>query len=156
MTLIMVIGFLKHQAALRAFDRARPFACGPLTPQVSQRDLLAPESAIEAHGDHPPQAQTSDSPREGMLEGFSLGNHLLLVGDTGRLFCEGKAVIPAELAAMLERLGSRAENWQARLEKLAGGRLLGRLFAATRSLLRKVAQRLGVHRPANLAGCAAR
>jgi hypothetical protein len=35
------------------------------------------------------------SPREGMLEGFSLGNDLLLVDYTGRLFREGKAVISA-------------------------------------------------------------
>jgi len=97
-----------------------------------------------------------DSPREGMLEGFSLGNYLLLVDYTGRLFREGKAVISAELGAILKRLGSSAANWQARLRKLAGERLLGRFFAATRSRLREVAQRLGVHRLANLAGCAAR
>jgi hypothetical protein len=97
-----------------------------------------------------------DSPREGMLEGFSLGNDLLLVDDTGRLFREGKAVISAEVGAIVEGLGSSAENWQARLQKLASGRLLGRLFAATRSRLREVAQRLGVHRLANPAGCAAR
>jgi len=66
-----------------------------------------------------------DSAREGMVEGFSLGNYLLLVGYTGRLFRAGKAVIFCELAGVLERLGSNAENWQARLEKLAGGRLLG-------------------------------
>ena len=91
-----------------------------------------------------------------MLEGFSLGNYLLLVDYAGRLFPEGKAVISAELGAILERLGSSAENWQARLRRLASGRLLRRFFAATRSRLREVAQRLGVHRLANLAGCAAR
>src|SRR5208283_6159243 len=62
-----------------------------------------------------------DSPREGMIEGFSLGNYLLLVDYTGRLFREGKSVISAELGAILERLGSSAENWQARLQKLASG-----------------------------------
>jgi hypothetical protein len=75
---------------------------------------------------------------------------------TGRLFRECKAVISAELGAILERLGSSAENRQARLRKLAGGRLLGRFFAATRSQLRKVARSLGVRRLASLAGCAAR
>ena len=34
-----------------------------------------------------------DSLREGMIEGFSLGNYLLLVDYTGRLFREGKATI---------------------------------------------------------------
>src|SRR3974390_2802613 len=96
--------------------------------------------------------RTVDSSREGMLEGFSLGKYLLLVDYTGRLFREGKAAISSELGAILERLGSSAENWQARLWKLAGGRLLGRFFAATRSRLREAAQRLGVQRLANLAG----
>ena len=91
-----------------------------------------------------------------MLAGFSLGNYLLLVNYTGRLFREGKAVISAEPGAILERLGSSAENWQARLQKLASGRLLGRFFAATRTRLQEVAQQLGVHRLANLAGCAER
>ena len=59
-----------------------------------------------------------------MFEGFSLGNYLLLVDDTGRLFREGKAVISAELGAILERLGSSVEDWHPRLRMLAGGRLL--------------------------------
>ena len=59
-----------------------------------------------------------DSSREGMLEGFSLGSYLLLVDYTGRLFRDGKAAISAELAGILERLGSSAESWWARLEKL--------------------------------------
>jgi len=97
-----------------------------------------------------------DSSREGMIEGFSLGNYLLLVEYTGQLFREGKAVISAELAGVFERLGSNAENRQARLQKLAAGRLLGRFFAASRARLREVAERLGVHDLANLEGCAAR
>jgi hypothetical protein len=94
--------------------------------------------------------------REGMLEGFSLGNYLLLVDDTGRLFRTGKAVLSAELAGILERLGSSAERWQARLRKLASGRLRGRFVAATQQRLRDLAQRLGVRRLVNLAGCATR
>src|SRR5208337_2290945 len=73
---------------------------------------------------------------EAMIEGFSLGNYLLLVQYTGRLFHEGKAVISGELAGVFERLGSNAENWQTRLQKLAAGRLLGRFFAASRARLR--------------------
>ena len=80
-----------------------------------------------------------NSSREGMLEGFTLGNYVLLVEYTGRLFREGKAVISGELAGVFERLGSNAENWQARLRKLAAGRLLGRFFAASRARLREVA-----------------
>jgi len=97
-----------------------------------------------------------DSSREGMIEGFSPGNYLLLVEYSGRLFREGKAVICGELAGVFERLGSNAENWQAQLRNLAAGRLLGRFFAASRARLREVAERLGVHHMANLGGCAAR
>jgi hypothetical protein len=35
------------------------------------------------------------------------------------------------VADILERVGTTAEAWQARLEKLSKGRLLGRFFAAT-------------------------
>jgi len=97
-----------------------------------------------------------DSSREGVLAGFSLGSYLLLVDYTGRLFRDGKAVISAELAGILNRLGSTAERWQARLEKLRSGRLLGRFFAASREKLREVAAQLGVHHLANLGGCPAR
>ena len=97
-----------------------------------------------------------DSSREGMLEGFSLGNYVLLVEYTGRLFRDGKAVISAELAGILERIGSTAETWWARIEKLSKGRLLGRFFAASRARLREVPTQLGVHHLANLAGCPAR
>ncbi len=96
-----------------------------------------------------------DSAREGMLEGFSLGNYLLLVDYTGRLFREGKAAISREVAAILERIGTTAQTWHARLEKLSKGRLLGRFFAASRQRLRDVAQRLALHHVPNLGGCAA-
>jgi REP element-mobilizing transposase RayT len=95
-----------------------------------------------------------DSSREGMLEGFSLGSYLLLVDYTGRLFRAGKAAISREVGEVLQRLGSSAENWQARLEKLSKGRLFGRFFAASRQRLREVAQRLGLRRVPNLGGCA--
>jgi REP element-mobilizing transposase RayT len=97
-----------------------------------------------------------DSPREGMLEGFSLGNYLVLVDYTGRLFRAGKATISRELSGILERIGSSAQSWWARLEKLSRSRLLGRFFAATRERLGEVARGLGVHHLANLGGCPAR
>jgi hypothetical protein len=97
-----------------------------------------------------------DSSREGMLEDFSLGSYLLLVDFTGRLFRDANAVVSSELTGILNRLGSSAESWQARLEKLREGRLLGRFFAASRHRLREVAAGLGVHHLANLGGCPAR
>ena len=87
-----------------------------------------------------------DSSREGMLEGFSLGSYLLLVNYTGRLFRTGKATISAELAGIFDRLGSSAESWRARLEKLRTRRLFGRFFAASREKLREAAVRLNVRR----------
>jgi len=90
-----------------------------------------------------------------MLEGFSLGNYLLLVDYTGRLFRDGKAAIAREVAAIMERLGTTAETWHARLDKLRKGRLLGRFFAASRQRLREVAERLGLRRVPNLGGCPA-
>ena len=86
-----------------------------------------------------------------MLEGLSLGSYLLLVDYTGRLFRAGKAVISAELANIFDRLGTTADSWWSRLEKLSQGRLLGRYFAAKRERLREVARDLGVHHLANLA-----
>lgn len=97
-----------------------------------------------------------DSTREGMFDGLSLGNYLGVVDYTGRLFREGKAVISADLAGILDRLGSRAESWRARMEKLRNGRLFGRFFAASRKRLQEVADRLNVGRVGNLAGCPAR
>ena len=85
-----------------------------------------------------------------------LGNYLLLVDYTAQLFREGKTAISAEPSGILERLGTSAESWQARLEKLRSGRLLGRFFADSRERLRETATRLRVHLLANLAGCPAR
>ena len=83
------------------------------------------------------------------------GSYLLLVDYTGRLFREGKAAISREVAEIFERLGSSAETWQARLEKLRKGSLLGRFFAASRQRLREVAERLGLRGVPNLSGCPA-
>jgi hypothetical protein len=88
-----------------------------------------------------------------MLEGFSLGSYLLLVDYSGRLFREGKARISREVAEIFERIGTTAETWHARLEKLSEGRLLGRFLAAGRQRLREVAQRLGLRRVVNLGRC---
>jgi REP element-mobilizing transposase RayT len=92
-----------------------------------------------------------DSQREGLLEGFTLANYLMLVDCTGRMLREGKAVISAEVADILTRIGSSAEVWQATMQRLRGGkRLIGRVIASSREVLRDAAERLGVSRLANL------
>ena len=60
-----------------------------------------------------------------------------------------------EVAEILDRLGSSADHWQARLEKLRQGRLPGRFFASSRKRLKEVADQLGLKRVANLGGCPA-
>jgi len=95
------------------------------------------------------------SSREGMFEGLSVGSYLLLVDYSGRLFREGKARISAELAGILDRIGSGAASWQRRMEKLKNGRWFGRFFAASSEKLRDMASRLKVRRVINLAGCLA-
>jgi hypothetical protein len=59
------------------------------------------------------------------------------------------------VAEILDRLGCSAAQWQARLQTLRHGRLLGRYFAASRQRLRDLATRLGVRRLPNLGGCPA-
>ena len=70
-----------------------------------------------------------------MMHGFSLRNYLLLVDYTARLFRKGKTAISAELAGILERLGTTAESWHARLEKLSVSGPPPRLHPVSRSPL---------------------
>ena len=95
-----------------------------------------------------------DSSREGMFEGLSIGNYLLLVDYTGRLFREGKARISQELAGILERIGSTEETWNGRIEKLKTGRWFGRFFATSSAKFQAVAEQLKLRRPVNFARCA--
>ena len=89
--------------------------------------------------------------REGLLEGFSLGSYLLLIDYTSRLCREGKARVSREVASILERLGSSAEVWGPRIQKLFGTtRLLGSYFSTDRARLRHLARQRGVHHLDNL------
>ncbi len=92
-----------------------------------------------------------DSEREGMLDGFTLGNYLMLVEYTGRIVRDGKAAITAEVSDILARIGSTAEAWHTCMYRLRGDRLLGRFIAGSRELLQSTAQKLGAKRLANLA-----
>jgi len=86
------------------------------------------------------------SPREGMIEGFSLGSYLLLVDYTSRLVREGKARLSREVAGIFERLGSDAEFWGARMKQMfSKSRLFGNYFGTNRERLREIAERRGVH-----------
>ena len=88
-----------------------------------------------------------------MIEGFALGSYLLLVSTTARLYREGKASLSREMAVILDRLHTSAEQWQAWLDCLRTGRPLGRFFAATRVRLREIGTRLNLKHVPNLGGC---
>ena len=87
--------------------RPEPVEGGP-------RGLAAEHHVIATQKSHrrpqPARFHTSRNARR-----LLAGNYLLLVDYTGRLFREGKAAISAELAGILERLGSSADRWRARL-----------------------------------------
>lgn len=94
--------------------------------------------------------------RAGVLEGLSLGSYLQLVDWTSRLVREGKARIGAQVAAILDRLGTNEEIWQSTLQKLfSRPRELGVAFAFHRERLKEAAARRGCHHVANLNGCSA-
>jgi hypothetical protein len=93
---------------------------------------------------------------EGLLDRKQwVEDRILLVDHTVRLFREGRARISAKLAGILDRIGSSAEEWQLRMEKLKNGRSFGRFFAASRDKLRELAMRMNVRHLVNLVGCAA-
>jgi len=95
------------------------------------------------------------SQREGMLDGFTLGNYLMLVEYTGRLYRDGRASISEGLVDIFDRIGGTADVWQTRLETLRGGKLVGRFLSGSRSRLREAAAHFGVRCLANLSGTAA-
>jgi hypothetical protein len=65
----------------------------------------------------------------------------------------GKARISREVASILDRLGTSAEVWGQRIQRLlAKTRLLGSYFSADSQRLRQLAQQRGVHHLDNVAG----
>lgn len=79
------------------------------------------------------------SKREGMLEKFTLGNYLMLVEYTGRLFREGKARINDCVRDIFDRLGSSFEFWIDQLKKmLLAESLRGRCFAGSEGGLKNL------------------
>jgi hypothetical protein len=92
------------------------------------------------------------SAREGMLEGFSLGSYLLLVDYTSRLCRQGKARVSGEVTSILDRLGTSADVWGCRIQRLfEKTRLLGSYFCTDRERLRELARQRGVHHLDNVA-----
>jgi hypothetical protein len=81
--------------------------------------LCQPGNPMAYAADRSPAKQPGVTRRGGVwLRRALSGSYLLLVDYTGRLFRAEKATISAELAGIFDRLGSSAESWRARLEKL--------------------------------------
>jgi REP element-mobilizing transposase RayT len=113
---------------------------------VEQDLWLCPVEDCRSHG----------ACREGMLDGFSLGNYLLLVDYTSRLCRTGKARVGREVASILYRLGTSPNVWAQRVQQLfSKPRLLGSYFTTGRERLRDLARRRGVHHLDNLTSSAA-
>ena len=91
-----------------------------------------------------------DSDREGLIEGLTLGNYLLLVEQTGRKDRAGKSSISADLDPIFDRLGITHSQWHDQLERMKGGKLIGTYAAGSRDRLREVASDLGVRHLVNL------
>jgi hypothetical protein len=94
--------------------------------------------------------QRHGSLRKGIVEGFTLGQYLLLVDYTSRVVRKGKAVVSSELAGIFERLQSSAEIWSQRIKRLHGKTWVGRFLSASRDRLRELASKLGVRKLANI------
>jgi hypothetical protein len=94
--------------------------------------------------------QRQGSLRKGFVDGFTLGQYLLLVDYTSRVVRTGKAALSSELANIFERLGSSAEIWSQRIKRLQGKTWVGRFLSASRDRLRELASKLGVRHLANI------
>ena len=81
--------------------------------------------------------------RAGMMEDLTLAHYLALLDYSRRLLSKGKAPMPVGLAEIFERLDTSSDAWQARLTKLANGRLLGRFAAGSGETLKRAAKRIG-------------
>jgi hypothetical protein len=94
------------------------------------------------------------SQHAGILEGFSLGNYLLLLDETSRLLRHGKARVDPQAESLLDRLGTSPKIWQQTIQKMfARAFPRGVAFAFDRHKLRAAAKQRGCHHLANLNGC---
>lgn len=91
------------------------------------------------------------STREGMIVGFTLGNYLRLVDQSGRRLRDGKASISKDLACILDRLGNSLKFISSQLSVTQGVRRIGRVFASRDESMVRAAQIFGVKRLVNRA-----
>ncbi len=96
-----------------------------------------------------------DSNHEGMLEGFTLGNYLLLVEHTGRIVRQGKAAISEDCRDIFTRIEMTVEWWSAKISRLLQNKFVGRFACTNRERLASVACQLGLRRAREACGLVA-
>ncbi len=90
--------------------------------------------------------------REGIKEGFTFGQYLMLVDCMSRTVREGKACISQEVESIFDRLQMDAQRWMERVTgMLMRNRFYGSFMSTSRVVLRQVAQKLGLRQLANTA-----
>ena len=123
------IGHFKQKGKLHLLKSAREGSvrASRTIGNAEQDHWLIPFEDRRPHTNSKPSSK-----REGMLEKFTLGNYLLLVDYTGRLFRTGKARMSDSVRKIFDRLDSSIEFWTAGLKKmLASKQLWGRCFAGS-------------------------
>ncbi|MFN9602289.1 MAG: hypothetical protein ACK6A7_02435, partial [Planctomycetota bacterium] len=96
--------------------------------------------------------RTRGSIREGIKEGFTLGQYLMLVDCMSRTVREGKASISQEVESIFDRLQMDTQRVMERVTgMLTRNRLYGSFMSTSRAVLRQVAQKLGLRQLANTA-----
>jgi hypothetical protein len=96
--------------------------------------------------------RSQGSSREGIKEGFTLGQYLMLVDCMSRSVREGKVNLSPDVESIFERLEMDAQCWLGRVtQMLTSQRFYGSFMSASRDALRRVAQKLGVRQLANTA-----
>lgn len=89
--------------------------------------------------------------REGILPGFSLSAYLQLVDWTARLCRTGKARLSQAVRDIIQRLGTSAQSWGTRMQRLLRKqRLVGNYCATRHDRLRAVARQRGLYRVGNI------
>ena len=85
---------------------------------------------------------------------MNLAAYLRLLDWSSRLLRPGKCRVPKDVSSLLARLGTSADVWKFRLEKLSGvGRLFGTVFSTSRADINRFAEAHGVKKLSNLNGC---
>ena len=86
-----------------------------------------------------------------MLEKFTLGNYLLLVEYTGRMFRKGKAQLSDRIKGIFERLGTSVAFWTDQVKQmLTAKKLRGRCFAGSQNGIPESVQERSSTRMINL------